>query len=163
MGREITGREEGMEHEEELPSSSSLDYLTQCRICHEEEDERRATMESPCGCCGSLKYAHRECVQRWCDEKGSTLCEICLQNFKPGYTMPPKKTPVVETAVTISEDMQSVESPESLIDGADYNSCSYSADRGAMWCRSLTITVHKVFAVSQLTEMTVFLQDKVLN
>ena len=119
MGREITGREEGMEHEEELPSSSSsLDYLTQCRICHEEEDERRATMESPCGCCGSLKvigtciivilvcfswgnfllettingdlmlynclclcmqYAHRECVQRWCDEKGSTLCEICLQ------------------------------------------------------------------------------------
>jgi len=56
MGREITGREEGMEHEEELPSSSSsLDYLTQCRICHEEEDERRATMESPCGCSGSLK------------------------------------------------------------------------------------------------------------
>jgi len=56
MGREITGREEGMEHEEDLPSSSSsLDYLTQCRICHEEEDERRATMESPCGCSGSLK------------------------------------------------------------------------------------------------------------
>ncbi|KAG2628260.1 E3 ubiquitin-protein ligase MARCHF5-like [Panicum virgatum] len=150
MGREITGREEGMEHEEELPSSSSLDYLTQCRICHEEEDERRATMESPCGCCGSLKYAHRECVQRWCDEKGSTLCEICLQNFKPGYTMPPKKTPVVETAVTISEDMQSVESPESLIDGADYNSCSYSADRGAMWCRSLTITFTMMLLVWHL-------------
>ena len=26
-----------------------------------------------------LQYAHRGCVQRWCDEKGSTLCEICLQ------------------------------------------------------------------------------------
>nr|PUZ66453.1 hypothetical protein GQ55_3G309300 [Panicum hallii var. hallii] len=39
-----------------------------------------------------------------------------------------------------SEDMQSVEPPESLIDGADYTGCSYSADRGAMWCRSLTIT-----------------------
>ncbi|CAN6328607.1 unnamed protein product [Urochloa humidicola] len=127
-----------MEHEE-LPSSSSLGYLMQCRICHEEEDERCATMESPCGCSGSLKYAHRGCVQRWCDEKGSTLCEICLQNFETGYTMPPKKTPVVEMAVTVREheDMRSVESPESLIDGADYTGCS---DQGATWCRSLTIT-----------------------
>ncbi|CAL4893002.1 unnamed protein product [Urochloa decumbens] len=141
MGWEIICREKGMEHEEELPSSSSsLGYLMQCRICHEEEDERCATMESPCGCSGSLKYAHRGCVQRWCDEKGSTLCEICLQNFEPGYTMHPKKTPVaVETAATVSElvDMQSVESPESLFDGADYTGCS---DRGATWCRSLTIT-----------------------
>jgi len=29
--------------------------------------------------CLCMQYAHRECVQRWCDEKGSTLCEICLQ------------------------------------------------------------------------------------
>jgi hypothetical protein len=26
---------------------------------------------------------------------------FCFQNFEPGYTMPPKKTPVVETVVTI--------------------------------------------------------------
>ncbi|AQK85382.1 hypothetical protein Zm00014a_026239 [Zea mays] len=132
-----------MEREEELPSSSSsLGYMMQCRVCHEEEDQGRATMESPCGCSGSLKYAHRGCVQRWCDEKGSTLCEICLQNFKPGYTMPPKKTPVVETAVTISEheDMQHLEPPEGLVDGADYTRCSYAADQCATWCRSLAIT-----------------------
>uniref|UniRef100_A0A804PZZ2 RING-CH-type domain-containing protein n=1 Tax=Zea mays TaxID=4577 RepID=A0A804PZZ2_MAIZE len=124
-----------MEREEELPSSSSsLGYMMQCRVCHEEEDQGRATMESPCGCSGSLK--------RWCDEKGSTLCEICLQNFKPGYTMPPKKTPVVETAVTISEheDMQHLEPPEGLVDGADYTRCSYAADQCATWCRSLAIT-----------------------
>ncbi|RZR93704.1 hypothetical protein BHM03_00022302 [Ensete ventricosum] len=42
-----------------------------CRICHEEEEERSTTMESPCACSGTLK--------RWCDEKGSTVCEICLQ------------------------------------------------------------------------------------
>ncbi|KAG0517679.1 hypothetical protein BDA96_09G109900 [Sorghum bicolor] len=132
-----------MEHEEELPSSSSsLGYLMQCRICHEEENEGRAIMESPCGCSGSLKYAHRGCVQRWCDEKGSTLCEICLQNFEPGYTMPPKKTRAIETAVTISEheDMQPLESPEGSIDGADYTRCSYAADQCATWCRSLAIT-----------------------
>jgi len=58
-GREIIGRVKEMEDEEELSSSSSsLGYLMQCRICHEEEDEGRATMESPCGCSGSLKV-HR--------------------------------------------------------------------------------------------------------
>ncbi|KAF8720060.1 hypothetical protein HU200_024832 [Digitaria exilis] len=129
-----------MEREEGLPSSSSsLGHLVQCRICHDEEDEECTTMESPCSCSGSLKYAHRGCVQRWCDEKGSTFCEICLQNFQPGYTMPPKKTPIVEITISEHEDMQSVESRDSLIDGSDYIPYS-SADRGATWCRSLMIT-----------------------
>lgn len=26
-----------------------------------------------------LQYAHRSCVQRWCNEKGNTMCEICQQ------------------------------------------------------------------------------------
>jgi hypothetical protein len=26
-----------------------------------------------------VQYAHRNCIQRWCDEKGDTVCEICLQ------------------------------------------------------------------------------------
>jgi hypothetical protein len=124
-----------MEQEEEACSSYGSSSLRQCRICHDEEDERRSAMESPCACSGSLKvcmcfllcastdrwalvcssphlfcsallcsvmsigfihslspdghkscvfvsrlqYAHRGCVQRWCDEKGSTICEICLQ------------------------------------------------------------------------------------
>ncbi|KAI3785225.1 hypothetical protein L1987_44340 [Smallanthus sonchifolius] len=59
----------------------------ECRICHDEDEESK--METPCACCGSLKYAHRKCVQRWCNEKGNTICEICLQPFKPGYTSPP--------------------------------------------------------------------------
>nr|CAB3464529.1 unnamed protein product [Digitaria exilis] len=51
--------------------------LVECRICQEDDDE--AYMEVPCSCKGSLKYAHRKCIQRWCDEKGDTICEICLQ------------------------------------------------------------------------------------
>ena len=79
--------------------------LVECRICQEDGDE--SCMEAPCSCKGSLKvktswqyctyvhcsclkavaelnrcvfqYAHRTCVQRWCDEKGDTICEICLQ------------------------------------------------------------------------------------
>ncbi|GAB4832348.1 hypothetical protein Ancab_006364 [Ancistrocladus abbreviatus] len=61
--------------------------LVECRICHDEDEE--SNMETPCACCGSLKYAHRRCVQRWCNEKGDTICEICLQQFKPGYATPP--------------------------------------------------------------------------
>ncbi|XP_054807622.1 uncharacterized protein LOC129309892 isoform X1 [Prosopis cineraria] len=61
--------------------------LVQCRICHDEDDN--SNMETPCSCSGSLKYAHRKCVQRWCNEKGDTICEICQQQFKPDYTAPP--------------------------------------------------------------------------
>ncbi|KGN57446.1 E3 ubiquitin-protein ligase MARCH2 isoform X2 [Cucumis sativus] len=75
-------------------SSSNIDVesvspssIVQCRICHDEDDGSK--METPCSCCGSLKYAHRKCIQRWCNEKGDTICEICHQDFKPGYTSPP--------------------------------------------------------------------------
>ncbi|KAH9313703.1 hypothetical protein KI387_022330, partial [Taxus chinensis] len=33
-------------------------------------------------------YVHRKCVQRWCNEKGDTTCEICHQPYRPGYTSP---------------------------------------------------------------------------
>ncbi|EEF27877.1 membrane associated ring finger 1,8, putative [Ricinus communis] len=61
--------------------------IVECRICQDEDED--SNMETPCSCCGSLKYAHRGCVQRWCNEKGNTMCEICHQQFKPGYTAPP--------------------------------------------------------------------------
>ncbi|KAL4569401.1 hypothetical protein LXL04_025037 [Taraxacum kok-saghyz] len=71
-------------------SSSNVDFtpkkLVECRICQDEDFD--CNMETPCSCCGSLKYAHRRCVQRWCNEKGDTMCEICHQQFKPGYTAP---------------------------------------------------------------------------
>ncbi|XP_062192034.1 uncharacterized protein LOC133895600 isoform X2 [Phragmites australis] len=60
--------------------------VVECRICQEEDWD--TSMEAPCACCGSLKYAHRKCIQRWCNEKGDTICEICLQQFRPGYTAP---------------------------------------------------------------------------
>ncbi|XP_077242368.1 uncharacterized protein LOC143882856 [Tasmannia lanceolata] len=67
---------------------SSPGKLVECRICQDEDED--SNMETPCSCCGSLKYAHRKCVQRWCNEKGDTMCEICHQQFKPGYTAPPQ-------------------------------------------------------------------------
>ncbi|GAA0156479.1 ubiquitin-protein ligase [Lithospermum erythrorhizon] len=66
---------------------SSPKKIVECRICQDEDFD--SNMETPCSCCGSLKYAHRRCVQRWCNEKGDTVCEICHQQFRPGYTAPP--------------------------------------------------------------------------
>lgn len=66
---------------------SSPRKLVECRICQDEDED--SNMETPCSCCGSLKYAHRRCVQRWCNEKGDTNCEICHKPFEHGYTAPP--------------------------------------------------------------------------
>ncbi|KAG7611072.1 Zinc finger RING-CH-type [Arabidopsis suecica] len=60
--------------------------FVQCRICHDEDEDTK--MDTPCSCSGTLKFAHHNCVQRWCNEKGDTVCEICRQQYKPGYTAP---------------------------------------------------------------------------
>ncbi|CAN6467880.1 unnamed protein product [Victoria cruziana] len=70
--------------------------VAQCRICHEEEDSDLKSMESPCACSGTLKYVHRKCIQRWCNEKGDTVCELCLQKFEPGFTVTEQTADVVQ-------------------------------------------------------------------
>lgn len=137
--------------------------LRQCRICHEEEDEGSVTsMESPCACSGSLKYAHRGCVQRWCDEKGSTLCEICLKNYEPGYTAPPKKRHVAVTIRGSLEvpmaDYQEAEDalllgPDAVASDPAYAECARAAGRNASWCRSLTVTFTVVLLLRHLVAM----------
>uniref|UniRef100_A0A0E0DUJ3 RING-CH-type domain-containing protein n=1 Tax=Oryza meridionalis TaxID=40149 RepID=A0A0E0DUJ3_9ORYZ len=76
------------EHNDVQDEREKSGVLVECRICQEEDDQ--TYMETPCSCRGSLKYAHRKCIQRWCDEKGDTICEICLQQYRPNYTAPAK-------------------------------------------------------------------------
>ncbi|KAJ4810426.1 RING/FYVE/PHD zinc finger superfamily protein [Rhynchospora pubera] len=61
--------------------------VVECRICQEEGDD--SDMEAPCACAGTLKFAHRKCIQRWCNKKGSITCEICNQIYAPNYSIPP--------------------------------------------------------------------------
>lgn len=49
----------------------------------------RRDIQDQCFSLKNAQYVHRKCVQRWCNEKGDSICEICLQQFKPGYTGPP--------------------------------------------------------------------------
>ncbi|EFJ17853.1 hypothetical protein SELMODRAFT_420589 [Selaginella moellendorffii] len=82
----IDQRQQQHHHQDHSPSPPSLkSQQDECRICLEEDEA--GNLEIPCSCCGSLKYAHRKCVQCWCNEKGDTICEICQQPFK-GCTEP---------------------------------------------------------------------------
>ncbi|EPS74335.1 hypothetical protein M569_00421, partial [Genlisea aurea] len=71
----------------------------ECRICQEEDSEKH--MEAPCGCNGTLKFAHRKCVQRWCNKKGDKTCEICYQEFSPDYVCPPRRKHAEGLAIDI--------------------------------------------------------------
>ncbi|KAL6543689.1 hypothetical protein OROGR_010189 [Orobanche gracilis] len=84
--------------DEDVDERTLLIGTGECRICQEEDSINN--LESPCGCSGSLKYAHRKCVQYWCNEKGGITCEICHQLYHPGYTAPPRP-PSDETGIDI--------------------------------------------------------------
>ncbi|KAI4326631.1 hypothetical protein MLD38_031922 [Melastoma candidum] len=84
----------------------------ECRICQEEDSIKN--LEAPCDCSGSLKHAHRKCVQHWCNEKGDIICEICHQTYQPGYTAP---APAADsTTIDISEGWALSSTPLDLRD-----------------------------------------------
>jgi E3 ubiquitin-protein ligase DOA10 len=36
---------------------------------------------SPCGCIGSVRHVHYDCIKRWIDISGNTHCKLCLHEF----------------------------------------------------------------------------------
>ncbi|KAM0982661.1 hypothetical protein ACFX2I_015525 [Malus domestica] len=89
--------EKAIAEEEEEP----LIQTVECRICQEEDSVKN--LEVPCSCSGSLKFAHRKCVQRWCNEKGDIICEICHQSYQPDYTAPPPPPQSEDTTIDIRQ------------------------------------------------------------
>ncbi|XP_040987969.1 uncharacterized protein LOC121235673 isoform X4 [Juglans microcarpa x Juglans regia] len=133
--------------EEEEPLIQSVE----CRICQEEDSVKN--LEVPCSCSGSLKFAHRKCVQRWCNEKGDITCEICHQPYQPGYTTPPPPPHSEDTSIDISEGWTISGTPLDLHDPrllamaaaerhlleADYDDYADTSAGGAAFCRSAAI------------------------
>ncbi|KAK6122326.1 hypothetical protein DH2020_043946 [Rehmannia glutinosa] len=130
-------------------ASLSPRKLVECRICQDEDVD--SNMEAPCSCSGSLKYAHRKCVQRWCNEKGDTTCEICHQQFKPGYTTPPPIFRIGGLPVNFRGNWQiarrdlnnphiiaMVSTDHSFLD-PDYDEYDVSTSRSIVCCRSVAI------------------------
>lgn len=125
-----------------------LIQMAECRICQEEDSIQN--LENPCACSGSLKYAHRKCVQHWCNEKGDITCEICHQPYHPGYTAPPRPE---ETAINIGGGWAISGTPLDLSDPrilaiaeaerhfleAEYDEYAASNASGAAFCRSAAL------------------------
>ncbi|KAL3510645.1 hypothetical protein ACH5RR_030046 [Cinchona calisaya] len=134
--------------------------MVECRICQDEDWD--SNMETPCSCCGSLKYAHRRCVQRWCNEKGDTVCEICHQHFKPGYTSPPPifrlggipmnfrgNWEIARRDLNNPRLIAVVSTDRNLLE-TNYDEYAVSNSRSMMFCRSVAI-IFMVLLVLQHT------------
>ncbi|CAI0469769.1 unnamed protein product [Linum tenue] len=149
----IPDEEDDHHHHHHLPSGSGSSggvSMAYCRICHETGFESFKSLEAPCSCSGTVKYAHRDCIQRWCDEKGNTICEICLQNYEPGYTAAKvsssKKDDELLEALTIRDSLE-IGNEEGMVAqvgvrhmAGEYSVCTTAADRIVGVCRSLVLT-----------------------
>ncbi|KAL6325482.1 hypothetical protein AAG906_023327 [Vitis piasezkii] len=119
---------------------------TECRIC--QEDDHVQNMEAPCACNGSLKYAHRKCIQRWCNEKKSIVCEICQQMYQPSYTCPPLPNPPTRLRNHAAINVSDEESDDHLNDqGGDTGinvlepDCADTTARMTSLCQTLLLIV----------------------
>ena len=69
-----------------------------CRVCLEDDDAEN--MISPCGCKGSIKYVHRECLDKWRTvAKDKNNCQLCNEEFNVEHT-------ILHIEVEQSEDRQ---------------------------------------------------------
>ncbi|CAA7027785.1 unnamed protein product [Microthlaspi erraticum] len=154
-----------VEDEEEEPLLQSVE----CRICQEEDTTKN--LEAPCACNGSLKYAHRKCVQRWCNEKGDITCEICHQPYQSGYTAPPP--PPDETIIHIGDDWENgvpldLNDPRILAMAAaerhfleaDYDAYSESNSSGAAFCRSAALILMALLLLRDALNLTTNSDDE---
>ncbi|XP_057519102.1 uncharacterized protein LOC130799855 [Amaranthus tricolor] len=129
-----------------------------CRICHEAEFESCRKLEVPCACSGSVKFAHRECIQRWCDEKGDIICEICLQKYEPGYTAipkQPKKVAIRDQVVSIrgSLEVPRIEQEEQNSELIAIAECSLEAERSASCCKRVALIFTILLLLRHLLEV----------
>ncbi|PIA57473.1 hypothetical protein AQUCO_00600301v1 [Aquilegia coerulea] len=146
--------------DEEEPLISAVE----CRICQEEDSIKN--LETPCACSGSLKFAHRKCVQRWCNEKGDTTCEICHEPYKPGYTAPPPLPQ--DTTIDISEGWTISGTPLDLHDPrllamaaaerhfmeAEYDEYAATNASGAAFCRSAALILMALLLLRHALNIT---------
>ncbi|CAL5188749.1 unnamed protein product [Lathyrus oleraceus] len=154
--------QEGDDRGEEEP----LIQTVECRICQEEDSV--SNLETPCACRGSLKYAHRKCVQHWCNEKGDITCEICHQPYQPGYTAPPPRPNPEETTIEIGGGWTLSGSPLDLRDprllaiaeaerqflDAEYDEYAASNASGAAFCRSAALILMALLLLRHALSVT---------
>ncbi|KAJ7978427.1 RING/FYVE/PHD zinc finger superfamily protein [Quillaja saponaria] len=151
--------------ERDASEEEPLLQAVECRICQEEDNVKN--LEVPCACSGSLKFAHRKCVQRWCDEKGDITCEICHQPYQPGYTAP-QLLLSEDTAIDVSEGWTISGTPLDLHDPrllaiaaaerqlleAEYDDYADTSASGAAFCRSAALILMALLLLRHALSLT---------
>jgi hypothetical protein len=155
---------ENYDDDDEDGEDEPLLQMAECRIC--QDDDSINNLENPCACSGSLKYAHRKCVQRWCNEKGDTTCEICHKSYEPGYTAPPPRPE--ETTIDIGGGWTISGTPLDLHDPrllaiaeaerqffeAEYEGYAASNANGAAFCRSAALILMALLLLRHALSVT---------
>ncbi|KAK2355104.1 hypothetical protein P8452_75314 [Trifolium repens] len=155
---------ENYDDDDEDGEDEPLLQMAECRIC--QDDDSINNLENPCACSGSLKYAHRKCVQRWCNEKGDTTCEICHKSYEPGYTAPPPRPE--ETTIDIGGGWTISGTPLDLHDPrllaiaeaerqffeAEYDGYAASNANGAAFCRSAALILMALLLLRHALSVT---------
>ncbi|XP_010672410.2 uncharacterized protein LOC104888989 isoform X1 [Beta vulgaris subsp. vulgaris] len=154
------------ENQKSITSSSSFclveKEMKECRICQEEDEDN--SLESPCSCNGTLKFAHRKCIQRWCNKKGDITCEICNQVFSPNYTIPPRSDPDV-MAVDLSQawghhfglrdhHLLALAAAERQLLESEYDDYSVANAGNVTYLRSIAIVLMFVLLIHQVLMIT---------
>ncbi|XP_035229333.1 E3 ubiquitin-protein ligase MARCH3-like [Stegodyphus dumicola] len=58
---------------------SDLENSPMCRICYNGNSRER--LLKPCQCKGTIKYVHRNCLERWLESTNCETCELCHFHF----------------------------------------------------------------------------------
>ncbi|KAF7059080.1 hypothetical protein CFC21_066028 [Triticum aestivum] len=129
-----------------VPEEEPLLQITECRICQEEDDIKN--LESPCACTGSVKYAHRACVQRWCNEKGDVTCEICHEPYEHGGGWT-----ITGTAFDL-RDPRILAVAQNHIMEAEYDDYSATNASTAAFCRSAALVLMALLLLRHALTLT---------
>ncbi|KAI5060392.1 hypothetical protein GOP47_0024812 [Adiantum capillus-veneris] len=138
----------------------------ECRICQDEDE--LTNLETPCACTGSLKFAHRNCVQHWCNEKGDTICEICKTPYEGGYTAPPSSARSDSFPINIGDSWEIASgqrfdlheprifavTSEHLFSEAEYEAYSRANEQSAACFRSVALILMVLLLLRHVLSIT---------
>ncbi|KAM0955173.1 hypothetical protein ACFX2I_023531 [Malus domestica] len=112
LGEDIKAGHGSSNENIEEGQGSRIGEQNECRICQEEDYLHK--LEAPCRCNGTLKFAHRDCIQKWINERLSMTCEICNQPYEAGYTMVIPPPPPGAQTENVTVGIRQVQCPKAI-------------------------------------------------
>ncbi|KAG5143665.1 hypothetical protein JHK82_019360 [Glycine max] len=107
-----------------------------------------------------MQFAHRKCIQRWCNKKGNTICEICNQAFSPNYSLPPVRSNAIMTNDIRQEwghnaDLRvALASAEQQLLQTEYEDYAMSQTSSIAFLRSVTLIMLMILLVREALMVT---------